>query len=140
RRVVQCVTCHHGLERPDTLAAALTRAQADGGVEASVAEYRRLREEYYGSGAYDFTEWRLLSLADTLARGGDSEAAEALIELNLEHFPDSGDSLMFQARFYQFQGESERAAGILRALLVADPENEGAQRMLDQIQGSSEQR
>ncbi len=140
RREVQCVTCHHGLERPDTLEAALSRAHAEGGAEAAVTEYRRLRDEHYGSAAYDFSEWRLLGVADRLARGGDVEAAEALIDLNLEQFPGSTDTRMFQARFYAFQGQSERAVQILRAVLADDPENEHARRMLDRFEQSPEPR
>lgn len=136
-RTVECVTCHHGLDRPDTLAAALTRAQAEGGAEAGVAEYRRLREEHYGDGAYDFSEWTLLGLAETFAGGEDPVTAEALIDLNLEYFPGSSDSLIFQARFYQFQGKGERAVEILEALLTAEPGNEGARRTLDRIEAAS---
>lgn len=139
RRQVQCVTCHHGLERPDTLAAALTRAHSEGGAEAAVTEYRRLREDHFGSAAYDFTEWKLLGVAEELAKTGDPAAAEALIDLNLEYFPDSSDTQMFRARLYGFQGKAELAVEILEGLVAADPENENAKRMLDRMKPPSAQ-
>ena len=46
---------------------------------------------------------------------------------------------MFQASFYQHLGQGERAAELLRALLATDPENERAQRTLDQIEQAGEQ-
>lgn len=100
---VACVTCHHGLARPQTLADTLAEELAEHGIEAALARYGELRQRYYGSGAYDFGEWRLIGLAERLA-GDDPAAASAFLELNLEQYPASAGS-------HLLLGDLERRAG-----------------------------
>lgn len=86
---VSCMTCHRGVRRPMTTSAVLAEAMSDGGVDAAVAKYAELRENYYGSHSYDFTEAVLSNMAQSVARAGDPAAALTLLELNDQHFPRS---------------------------------------------------
>src|SRR5712692_8005093 len=54
--VVRCATCHRGIARPRLLGDELALTLADSGLDATVRRYRALREQYYGSGSYDFRE------------------------------------------------------------------------------------
>lgn len=86
---VSCMTCHRGVRRPMTTEAVLTEAMSDGGVDSAVTKYKALRDQYYGTHSYDFSESVLGNLAQSLARGGDPSAALTLLELNDDYFPRS---------------------------------------------------
>ncbi len=86
---VECVTCHHGQPKPRTLESVLLEKLEEEGVEASVVEYGRLREEFYGRAVYDFGEFALLSVARRLRKAGEDASEQRMLELNLEHFPES---------------------------------------------------
>jgi tetratricopeptide (TPR) repeat protein len=87
---VSCATCHRGLSRPRMLEDVLAETLESDGLEATVAQYRELREEYYGSGSYDFGEFVLTEWAQVLARSGQADEAIGVLELNAEMFPESG--------------------------------------------------
>jgi hypothetical protein len=65
---VKCVTCHHGVTKPEALDDKLLAIAADKGVEDAASTYRELREQYYGQAAYDFSARTLNNVAETLAR------------------------------------------------------------------------
>jgi len=88
---VSCATCHRGLSRPRTLETVLAETLESDGIEATIAHYRELRDEYYGSGSYDFGELVLMSWAQVLARSGQTDEAIAILELDAEMFPESGN-------------------------------------------------
>ena len=132
---VSCVTCHHGQARPLTLEQVLAETLAKDGVAATVAHYRALRAEWYGRSTYDFGEATLRSLADEVARqpssnGQGSEAAIALLQLNLEHYPDAVRSLVALAGLYQTSGQTELATTTYRRVLSLDPSNPQATQAL----------
>lgn len=107
---VTCVTCHHGQVRPRTLESVLMD-KLEGGVEASVAEYRRLRQQYYGRAVYDFGEFTLLSVARRLRKEGEDAAERRLLELNLEHFPESHMTHSQMASHWEARGDTSAALG-----------------------------
>jgi len=47
---------------------ALTQSLEKDGIEGMLAHYDQLREQYYGSHTYDFTEWTLTFFIDDLQR------------------------------------------------------------------------
>ena len=49
----------------------VVQAMDDEGIDAAKAKYRQLREEYYGSFTYDFTELTLSLLAQDLMAAGE---------------------------------------------------------------------
>ena len=106
---VQCVTCHHGQPRPRTLASVLLDEKIQNGVEASVAEYRRLRQKYYGRSVYDFGEFTLLSMARMLRADGEEDAELRILELNLEQFPESYMTYSQMASHWEARGDTSQA-------------------------------
>lgn len=106
---VECVTCHHGQPRPRTLEAVLLEKVDDEGVTASVAEYGRLRADYYGRAVYDFGEFTLLSLARQLRQAGADAAEQRILELNLEHFPASYMTYSQMASRWEAKGDTSAA-------------------------------
>ncbi len=90
RLEVTCFTCHRSVTRPQTLEQALLDTILESGVDAGITRYRLLREKYYGQAVFDFGERTLIGLAETLSRHHQKYTeAVALLELNLEYYPES---------------------------------------------------
>src|SRR5215469_5444740 len=58
---IECVTCHHGVPIPRQVSDILADSVRTQGVAAAIAQYRDLRERFYGRAAYDFSEDTLLN-------------------------------------------------------------------------------
>ena len=102
---VSCFTCHHGNEKPETIADAIVPVLKKDGADAAATRYRDLRKEYYGSAAYDFTEWALVEVAEDMRKDpAQIKNAQSLLNLNLEFYPQSAPT-------YAQLGESYLAAG-----------------------------
>ncbi len=86
---VTCGTCHHGQSRPQTLESVLVQAHEAGGLDTAVARYRVLRDRYYGSSTFDFSEPTLRRVAERLEDQGGMDDALVILELNAEMFPAS---------------------------------------------------
>lgn len=86
---VDCFTCHHGVSRPEAIEDLVEETLESSGIEAALTRYRSLREEHYGSAAYDFSEIPLNRLGERLIRAGKAEAAVAVLGLNAEFHRDS---------------------------------------------------
>ena len=100
-----CFTCHHGNEKPETIADAIVPVLQKDGADAAATRYRDLRKEYYGAAAYDFSEWALVETAEELRKDpAQIKNAQALLNLNLEFYPQSAPT-------YAQLGESYVAAG-----------------------------
>ncbi len=84
-----CATCHRGVQRPRMLQDVLIEAYEEGGLDAAVAEYKALRERYYGRFAYDFGSVPLDDVARQVGQRGALGDAVALSELNVEMNPSS---------------------------------------------------
>ncbi len=130
---VRCVTCHSGQSRPLTLAQALTASLEKDGIDAAVAKYRELREQYYGRATYDFGEWGLLNLAESLGGAGKLDEAKRFLELNVEFYPESGMSHVGLGQFYQRNGAKEQALASYKKASELMPE------MAPRIQGLIDQ-
>jgi tetratricopeptide (TPR) repeat protein len=130
---VSCETCHRGQTHPRTLGAALQEALDEGGVESAIKEYRRLREESYGGGGFDFREDTLNRIARGLARQ-DEDAALRLLQLNLEYNPESSFAHFLSGEIYRSKGEVEKARASYRRALELDPDSASAARRLEELQ------
>ena len=84
-----CITCHHGLARPETLAGVLDRVLKAAGPEAAVRTYKELRSQYLGRGSYDFSERQVNTLAERLLQEKRSREAVVLLEMSAEFNPDA---------------------------------------------------
>jgi hypothetical protein len=95
---VECATCHRGTAKPEMIQDVLMAVYYDGGLEEATAEYRTLREKYFGAYAFDFSANGLNDLAERMARADELDAALTFLDLNLEFNPES-------VRAYQLQGD-----------------------------------
>lgn len=136
-RQVNCVTCHRGTDHPAMIEDVLAGVIERDGVGAAVKRYEQLREEYYGSFAYDFTVGPLSELARNLATRGQSDAAVRIAELEVEHHQESYRAHFVLAQMLDQAGDREGAVeSMQRALdLAPDEARSFLQRQLERIRG-----
>jgi hypothetical protein len=130
---VRCVTCHHGLPVPETLADRLGARLEEAGVDSALAAYRRLREDGL-RGRYDFGEPSLNELARHLSAAGRQDEALAFLKLNAEFYPESQAIPAIEAEVYLAKGDRATALGVLRKLVAADSTNLRAARRLKELE------
>lgn len=133
---VTCVTCHHGLPEPRTLADALESSIAKGGVPAAQSTYKDLREKYYGSGAYDFRPSTLATVADWVAHERkDPDGAIALLQFSLGIDPNAADTYASLGRLQAEKGDKDAAVASYKKALELEPDNPRLQHELQQLEG-----
>jgi tetratricopeptide (TPR) repeat protein len=130
---VTCFTCHSGLALPESIEARVLRIVKTGGVDAAVADYRSAREKHYGSAAYNFKEQPLVEAATSLRDDGQLDAAVAIAKLNLEFYPESGQSKAGLAEAYFKLGDTKSARPLYEEMLKARPGAKNIQARLDEI-------
>src|SRR5262245_38701607 len=129
---VNCVTCHHGARRPETLADTLQRALDQGGAPAAIASYRALRDQYYGRAIYDFGESALSFFAERMAVS-HPEAPLPLLELNLEFFPKSVNTRVILGDRLIAKGDTAAAVKRWQEAVDLDPSNRFVQSKIDAV-------
>ena len=128
---VRCVTCHHGLAEPQTIDRLLMEVIEEDGVDAAAERYKTLREEYYGTGAYNFGPGPMNSLVETLAEDKqDVKSALVMMKLHVETNADSVVGHLMLARLYMASNEHRLAVQSVSRALELEPDNPHAQRML----------
>jgi hypothetical protein len=132
---VRCATCHRGLPRPRLLDDELALVLADSGLDAATRRYRELRQRYYGSGSYDFSELVLNDLARTEARAGRADNALGLLALNAESFPSSGNVPFLMGEVYLQRRDTAAALGRYQEALAKDSTMLPARRRIAALQG-----
>ena len=118
---VRCVTCHRGRQQPKLIEDVLDEKLADEGADAAVAEYERLREKYYGSHSFDFSEMVLPMYSQGIAGGGRIDAAIVLTELNAGHYPDSYYTTFVLAELYAAAGRKDEAVVSFERAISLNP-------------------
>ena len=136
--VVECRTCHHALTRPVDIRDILAETLEADGVDAAIAQYQELREEYYGSYSYDFRHFVLANVAEQVA-GENPEGAIQLLEFNGELFPESGQTFFTMAQIHRRTGDLDGAIAALERAAEADPENEFYRRAIQQLRALQNQ-
>ena len=131
---VECVTCHHGLAEPRTLNAVLMDTIDKKDVGAAVAQYRELRQKYYGSARYDFGETPLNILTEALLAKEKNKDAAAIEELNLEvNQPASGWALHLAGMAHRASGDVEKAKANFEEALRSNPNDTWAKSQLSEL-------
>lgn len=130
---VTCFTCHHGNSRPETLAQALVPVIKKDGADAAAARYRELRTEYYGTAAYDFSEYSLVGIAGEIEDPAQVESARALLNLNLEFYPESSTTYAHLAETYVAAGDNATAMTHFEKALSLAPDNERLKQRIDAV-------
>ena len=129
---VTCITCHRGVAIPGQLSDIITKTALEKGPEAAVAQYRDLRNEYYGRQSYDFGEDTLLTSAQQLVRV-KPEISIAVLRLNLEFYPKSVRSYIQIAFAYTRSLNDEAAITTLEKALEFEPDNGMVKGQLEQL-------
>lgn len=122
---VQCVTCHRGVSLPRQIGEIFTKTISDAGVSSAIEQYRQLRQEWYATGAYDFSAWRLGLIAQEIFDGGTVDGAMQVHALNLELNPQDGSVYYHRAETYEKQGRIEDAITDFERALEMEEESFG---------------
>jgi hypothetical protein len=141
---VACETCHRGVSKPRRIQDILMAEYETNGIDSAIAEYRALREQFYGSFAYDFSERMLMILGGDLvqaaaraesgeARMAELGAASAVLDLNLEYHPESAFTHFARGEAYHLAGDSAAAIASYERTLELMPGNRAARQRLQQI-------
>ena len=135
---VRCITCHHGVAKPQTIENLMLEVAAAEGLPAARTRYRELREEYYGQAAYDFSEGPLHDVAETLARDHeDVDGAISIEEMNLELNGESAYSYIMLGQLQARKGDKEQAVASINKALELEPDNGYAKRVLEQLKSGN---
>jgi hypothetical protein len=131
---VECVTCHHGITQPRTLNAVLSDAIDTQGTDAGVKLYHDLRGQYYGTGAYDFSETPLNQLAESLLARHKTKEAVAVMEMNFSaNNPQSVWAFHVLAMSHQANGEPDKALADYRKVVELHPEDTWAKQQIEAL-------
>lgn len=128
---VECVTCHGGLARPERIVDVLSATIEEQGVDAALTRYRELREEHYGTAAYDFSPSPLNEIAETLARSDKLPEAIALMRLNRELNPDVSYVHFLLGRLLMMGGEREAGLASMSRAVELEPDNPWFKQMIE---------
>lgn len=131
--VVTCATCHRGVTEPRPLQQVLQVAYDRLGADSAEAAYRRLRQRYYGSAAYDFGEVPLANLATALRRQGRAADGLRFNLLNTEFAPNSGFAHRQAAEGHLAVGDTALAITSLERALAINANDPQARQRLNSL-------
>jgi tetratricopeptide (TPR) repeat protein len=111
----------------DTLGATLS----SGGIDQAIQQYRDLKGT--APSAYNFSEGELNGLGYELLRTKKFAEAIAVLQLNVEAYPHSGDAYDSLAEAYLDDGNQAQAIANYQKSLELNPKNTNAQHMLEKL-------
>jgi tetratricopeptide (TPR) repeat protein len=130
---VHCITCHHGVAKPEQLVDVLAASARKDGIEAALQKYGELREKHYGRAAYDFGAPSLNTLAERLAGEKNLEGAIAVQEFNLKVNPNIATSYALLAHFQQQKGDRAAARASIEKAIALEPGDAFYKRRLQEL-------
>jgi tetratricopeptide (TPR) repeat protein len=130
---VQCATCHRGVPNPQQLPDLLAQTMTGKGEAAAVVLYRELRQQYFGTEAYDFRESVLLDLGRQSLATQKPDDALAWLQLNIEFYPNSAQSYIVLAQVHARKKDQAAAVKDLEKAIQLDPANADAKRALSKL-------
>ncbi|HXV76537.1 MAG TPA: c-type cytochrome [Candidatus Polarisedimenticolaceae bacterium] len=136
---VRCVTCHRGLTVPKPIQEILDAEIEANGVGAALAKYRELREQHFGSAAYDFSQGPLNWIVEKLAREQRLDDALAIAAANVELNPTEAYARLLLGRLHVMRDEREQAIAAFREALELDPENAWAKTQLEELTAAGDE-
>ncbi len=117
---VNCVTCHRGQDRPRMIEDVLSETYGQDGIDATVAKYSELRDQFYGGFTFDFSANRLATFAQSIT-GTSAEDAMRLHSLNVDLNPHAGAAYSGRGQAYQRAGDLEKALADYKKAVDVDP-------------------
>jgi tetratricopeptide (TPR) repeat protein len=134
---VKCITCHHGLKEPKTLAEELNGVIKRKSVEDAINTYHELYKQYYGGFAYDFKDNSLAELTHMLIDEKNYDAAIKISNLNIEQYPNSGLAYFALGEAYEASGDKAKAVENVKKSLELSPGNFMFNRKLKELQSAN---
>ncbi len=133
---VECYTCHRGQPVPRLLQDVLKSALETNGMKALDSTYRDLRDKYYGSGTFNFSDETLAYLALNVSEKDPNDAL-AILKLNSEFNPKSLTNEWATGKIYVDQGDTTNAIAAFERALQIDPNNRRIQHDLQVLKGEA---
>ncbi len=134
---VKCITCHHGLKEPKTLAQELNGVIKKKSVEEAINTYHDLYKEYYGGFSYNFKDNSLAELSHMLIEEKNYDAAIKISNLNIEQYPNSGLAYFTLGESYEASGDKAKAIENIKKSLELSPGNFFYNRKLKELQSTN---
>jgi hypothetical protein len=134
---VECMTCHRGVARPETVQSRMARVLAKDGPEAAIKDYRQLRTDAMTGGGYDFTDAPLNAVAEQLIAEGKAAQALPLLDMDVEYNPKSSGAYALLAEARLAAGNRAGAIEALERAVTLEPRNQRAKKRLDQIRAET---
>lgn len=122
RLKVQCITCHRGVRKPQLTGEVLQAAYMSDGIAGMQQRYSELREQYFGTHSYDFSENVLDEVGTQIARSGNVEDGIATLKLNIEHYPESASSYFALGQIYRASQQTDKARAAYNKVIEIHPE------------------
>jgi len=122
RLQVTCLTCHRGVSKPKSIGQVLAGAASEEGIPAMRSTYDQLKEEYYGAGAYNFSEFNLGQVARERSKAGHSDQARAVLDIMLDEYPQSFTGHFFYGELMMRSGDNDLARKYMEKALELNPE------------------
>lgn len=119
---VRCLTCHRGVREPLSIGQVLANVADADGSTAIKTKYAELKEKYYGSGSYNFSEFNLGQVARERAKAGHDDQALAVLDIMLEENPRSFNGHFMYAELMIRAGRHELARQHLQSALEINPQ------------------
>lgn len=132
---VTCKTCHRGTLKPRLLWQEMVMTTHEEGVEAAVARFEELRENYDNAGAYDFREQEMNVVGEELATEGHHEDAIVVFQLNAERFPESSLPWAGMGDSYEALGQIDKAIEAYEKAVEISPNQGFLARRLAELKG-----
>lgn len=129
---IECAYCHRGVAIPKPITDVVWQTIREQNVAAAAGQYRDLRKRYYGRSTYDFGEEALIGLAQRIANGRADDAI-ALMQLNLEFYPQSVRSYLALSYAQTRKLDDAAAMASLEKALEIDPDNGTVRGRLEQL-------
>ncbi len=114
-----------------SIAQVLSATIASSGIDAAAKQYRELKAAVPGT--YKFNEAELNSLGYTLIRENKFKEAIRIFQLNVEAFPQSGNTYDSLAEGYMDDGDKALAIANYQKSLQLNPKNRNAVVMLRKL-------
>jgi cytochrome c-type biogenesis protein CcmH/NrfG len=113
----------------------MIRTATKDGAAAAIAEYRKLRADFYGAGGYDFRPRTLNTVAEWMANeGANLNGAIEVLKLSVETDPGVANTHGMLGRFYVAKGDEAAAAAAFRKALEIDPNDRRSKEALEKLE------
>ncbi len=98
-----------------------------------MAKYQNLRDEFYGSWTFNFTETPLIEVAQQINAAGLQDDAVGVLRLNLDFYPESAPTHFALGEAMLAKGDTTAAIQSYRKSLELEPNNRAARRRLFEL-------